>query len=87
MPDPNSITNARKKPIWLLRILGWDSLQYLVKKNLEGSLEKKHLSSVIGAIRERNKVVHEGRRVLGGDIKAYLTSIEQAVSYLKTPLP
>jgi hypothetical protein len=78
-----------EKPTLLNWILGLfsrhDGLQNEVKRLLNNnpSAPKSLIGDVIFAIRERNRVVHDGKTFVAGDIKKHLESIESTTECIK----
>ena len=67
-------------------IKGKKPLQVVVRDMLRSrKAEQKTIDLVIGAIRDRNRIVHEGMREITTDIQKYLTEIDRAISILKIP--
>lgn len=75
----------RQKQNWFFRLFRKkESLQYTVRKRLsELKMNATKINNVVGAIRQRNKIVHGGKRVLRGNINNYLHAIEESISALK----
>ncbi len=79
-----ALSAKRIKPSWLKRVLfGWDSLQISARKELVGSFPESRIGMLIAAIRERNKVVHAGKRKLQRNASEYISVIRDAVDLLK----
>lgn len=76
----------KSRPRWFMRLWHRNSvLEQLVKTSLSNVSDNLDISVVVGAIRERHKVVHAGRRNLKGDIMKYIKNIEAAVQLLRQP--
>jgi len=71
---------------WVLNLfLRYDSLQSEVERLLNNNpnTPKSLIGDVIFAIRERNRVIHNGKTFIDGDIRKHLESIESAIKYIK----
>lgn len=72
-------------PVWwkFIRIFKrGERLAVVVRQRLSGRLSEQDLSNVSAAIKERNQVVHRGKRTLKGEAEQYVRSITVAVDNL-----
>ena len=78
---------VRSKNNWFVRFLYKGKLlEFKLIKELKYKLPKESLSIIIGGIKERNRVIHDGKRDLTIDISKYIEETEKAINKLRTPV-
>ncbi|MBI2669740.1 MAG: hypothetical protein HYX20_01145 [Candidatus Yanofskybacteria bacterium] len=78
---------VRSKNNWFVRFLYKGKLlEFNLIKELKYKLPKESLSIIIGGIKERNRVIHDGKRDLTIDISKYIKETEKAINKLRTPV-
>jgi len=78
------IVVIRSKNNWLIRFLYKGRLlEFNLTKELKSKLPEESLSVIIGGIKERNRVIHGGKRKLTIDISKYIKETENAITKLK----
>ena len=76
---------VRSKNNWFVRFLYKGRLlEFNLKKELKSKLPKESLSIIIGGIKERNRVIHDGKRNLTIDISKYINETENAIIKLRS---
>lgn len=76
---------VRSKNNWFIRFLYKGRLlEFNLIKELKSKLSKESLSIIIGGIKERNRVIHDGKRKLTIDISKYIKETENAIIKLKS---
>jgi hypothetical protein len=84
-----AIRNNGEKPrskltrFWLKIFYQHKALVRLVTKVLsEKNMDEGKIGDIVGAIRERNKIIHDGRRRISGSLERYLDTISEAIELL-----
>jgi len=71
---------------WFVRFLYKGRLlEFNLKIELKDKIPKESLSIIIGGIRERNRVIHGGKRSLTIDISKYIEETGNAINKLRNP--
>src|SRR3989344_5286729 len=75
----------RSKNNWFVRFLYKGRLlEFNLKKELKNKIPKESLAIIIRGIKERNRVIHNGKRALTIDISKYIKETEDAIIKLRS---
>jgi len=76
---------VRSKNNWFVRFLYKGRLlEFNLKKELKNKIPKESLAIIIKGIKERNRVIHNGKRALTIDISKYIKETEDAIIKLRS---
>jgi len=76
---------VRSKNNWFVRFLYKGRLlEFNLKKELKNKIPKESLAIIIRGIKERNRVIHNGKRALTIDISKYIKETKDAIIKLRS---
>ncbi len=76
---------VRSKNNWFIRFLYKGRLlEFNLKRELKNKISKESLSIIISGIKERNRVIHGGKRNLTIDISKYINETEKVINELRS---